>query len=967
MCYERILQMICTKCNNEIPDGAKFCPSCGASAMTAPESEKKFYCEKCGLELMPGAKFCSVCGGSGVARDVQPAAASESAEKNMAAVDLNKPSQSDSLVSAMNSAGAVPTPASNGIPMPTASVPTSVNGVPTPSNGVSSAPVYGTGDPVIPAYVASVSNTAAQAPVMAMPNASGAAAVTKKKNGGKIAVISVLGVLLVAIAVGAIMFFTNRAAMLSTFMGKAKYATMVEGTSIKNATDKLDITAISNGIKSASGTYQTIATVSGGDMSIVGVGSMNKGYHSSVTSDTVSSNKTARLISASGSGVPEIDLSEISEELSKMLMDIYGVNSVSESLNVNIELNDSMKSMLLDELYYSDINKSDLDSLIDLLNGTTLNYSVASSGNKSAVTVGTQGKLTVNAKVLLDGQNVYIALPFASEKAIMLTLKAPAESDKFEVKPLELDEKEIERLITECVEIYLDYYKASAIEMENGNIKAAGVTVEGKLITAEFKGKQLSELFTDIAKHIVNDDYLMTRIADYAKNFDDEITKQKIVDSLLKEIDNTMEANDSDKLVIMTVIDRNGNVLGKTIKAVSGTDTVFEFSYAETNEKCGFEVKVPDEGFSLEATAEKKSDESGIIAVKVTDGDETGSFVIDYSDVKKAEFCGNEIYTGKFSAGMALPESFSDQLGKEGLAAVNGAKLTFELAADSKSTLEYSVELNVPGYIKVALKDVVTAVNDDSELKTPANVIDITSMVTGGMPDAATMTALTEFGSEAMEALEKALPEFLQSGFDLPISFDPGSSFPGSSGIKSDLDELISDIKSDMEDIQMALRGMLTYDRTLTTSTELEAILSDYTKLYLEIMAKGSDMTAEEFEAFEERYWDLWIDLPYFSDELGTMPGFNDPRLNEISDRFIADYIQALNIGEYMEKLSGNAEAEKLYGDLEKAVNDLMSFCESTGAYDWDGYTDAQLAEADRLLGIIENKISAFMAKYNFQ
>ena len=63
--------MNCTKCNSEVPNGAKFCPVCGNACGTAsdvkpaaapPEPEKKNFCGKCGLELRQGAKFCAVCG-----------------------------------------------------------------------------------------------------------------------------------------------------------------------------------------------------------------------------------------------------------------------------------------------------------------------------------------------------------------------------------------------------------------------------------------------------------------------------------------------------------------------------------------------------------------------------------------------------------------------------------------------------------------------------------------------------------------------------------------------------------------------------------------------------------------------------------------------------------------------------------------------------------------------------------------
>jgi RNA polymerase subunit RPABC4/transcription elongation factor Spt4 len=45
----------CWKCGEEIPEGSKFCPFCGA-----PQTPVK--CPKCGTINSPGAKFCSNCG-----------------------------------------------------------------------------------------------------------------------------------------------------------------------------------------------------------------------------------------------------------------------------------------------------------------------------------------------------------------------------------------------------------------------------------------------------------------------------------------------------------------------------------------------------------------------------------------------------------------------------------------------------------------------------------------------------------------------------------------------------------------------------------------------------------------------------------------------------------------------------------------------------------------------------------------
>lgn len=48
----------CPSCHRGLPDGATFCPHCGASVPTAQHQ----FCSHCGTELRAGASFCSQCG-----------------------------------------------------------------------------------------------------------------------------------------------------------------------------------------------------------------------------------------------------------------------------------------------------------------------------------------------------------------------------------------------------------------------------------------------------------------------------------------------------------------------------------------------------------------------------------------------------------------------------------------------------------------------------------------------------------------------------------------------------------------------------------------------------------------------------------------------------------------------------------------------------------------------------------------
>ena len=49
---------VCPKCGASVPQGAKFCPSCGQKL----EGVQKRFCPNCGQEVKPDAKFCPNCG-----------------------------------------------------------------------------------------------------------------------------------------------------------------------------------------------------------------------------------------------------------------------------------------------------------------------------------------------------------------------------------------------------------------------------------------------------------------------------------------------------------------------------------------------------------------------------------------------------------------------------------------------------------------------------------------------------------------------------------------------------------------------------------------------------------------------------------------------------------------------------------------------------------------------------------------
>lgn len=920
--------MNCIKCNNPIPDGAKFCPSCGASfmeasnvvpfSMPAPEPEKRYFCEKCGLELTRGVKFCSVCGGAAYAKDVSPIPNSGDTygEGNMSAVSLDKLSGSNALVSAMNTAAAAadatvnstPAPSngfpmtapacasapSNGVPMTApASAPAPANGVPmaapasapAPSNAVPMAAPTSVPTPVgsfpapsgVPMPAASGFNSGYTAPAPSfapsanaadamggfgastmtnMPNyGSGAAAAVKpikKKHKGRVALI-IIAAVVALLGTVAVLFFTNRAAVLSTVLGKSKYAAMVEGTHIKQVTEKIDIPAVAKGIKSASSLVPLITNASTSKVLpfspyVLGMTDNISGSDNTAVPMSYDYGSNGAMSSGAMSSGAQIDLSSIEKMYAELLQSTYGKNCVNGSIKAKVEIGDSLKAMM---------GSSDLEQVNEVLkylNDSSITYSVSANENAAAFEFGTEGKYTINAKVLMDGQDMYISLPFVSDKAIKFTFDKPAEVTEtaVEIKPLELDEKELERIIGDIVQIYLDNYKDLEIEMGNGELTAAGVTVSGKLITAEFSEKDIFDLAEDIGEYIANDDYLAGQIVDFANSCGAEIDKKGYSDAILSIFDGVEINEDStNKFIINTVINRNGDVLGKSFDIVVNEQTT-TFAYANTNEQTGYEMKADNGNISL--LNEKTDDANGTCTFKVSVSGTSISLVLKYSDVKETQFCGKKTVTGKFELSMKLPEEFGDMLGKEAYAAMNGAKITLSLTSDSENTMETSIGLIAPGYLDVNVTETVTALDDSSNLTAPSDPIDFTPMTKGEYLDDASAENLIGLIKDTVNAL---------NGMGIDIGIEPGdldrldpAALTGKVS-KEYIDDFLDTIDSYISSIESYI-GYMDDPEIIEEYTSIE---NEFKALADKIRSKNYNITQDEFSDLTDEFYEIYMKL----------------------------------------------------------------------------------------------------------
>src|SRR6266700_3169763 len=60
MMQPQVAYVSCPKCGNQVQQGARFCPNCGATM--APPAAATIPCPECGKPVTAGAKFCPECG-----------------------------------------------------------------------------------------------------------------------------------------------------------------------------------------------------------------------------------------------------------------------------------------------------------------------------------------------------------------------------------------------------------------------------------------------------------------------------------------------------------------------------------------------------------------------------------------------------------------------------------------------------------------------------------------------------------------------------------------------------------------------------------------------------------------------------------------------------------------------------------------------------------------------------------------
>lgn len=860
-----------------------------------PAAEKSF-CENCGLELPKGAKFCTVCGAAVTKKasaEVKPsdvlAPVTPSEPVSIApAVDLAKTTElSENTVAAVTvnteSAFSIPIPASD-ISMPSVGAapveePASVipEPVPAPSSFEESdlgfipeAPVI-TESPVIPeptGYSAAAASyaapTAAPAPAptaapayTASPNnqmenpfgdfGTGAAAVAakpiKKKSVLKpilIAVGSLIGAVLIAAGV---MFFVNKSLLFNIVLGNSGYAAMVEGNSIKEVTDKIDVGAMSQGIKSATG-------------SMAGALTQLSNKTSGITTTSVTP-----MMSSSISNIGSVDFKTLVKQLGDIMRETYGANSAKISMDFNAELTDTALAQLTSSLKCT---KKEVEEIINLINNSGFSADVTADGKALETSMEmTGGSLKLNAKtVITEDGNVYLVLPFVSEKAFMLKIGTGYTASAGQVSDiyLEIEEKELKRIIDKLVSVYVDVYKSSEIAVRDGEISIAGATAKGKYITATLNGSKITEMIKKMGDALANDSYLCGKLAKFMSDCGLPVSAEQIKSTLQSVFSMVGIPDNSFTMTIETVTDNSCRVLAKSYYiSANGQSTKFsvvgDFNTSTKNGNTAAVAVDINEKTIASVLFEKASDTDGVCTVTVYDNNTSVSAKVKYSGVKETTFNGKPTFEGDFEISMVLPADFTQAGNSDAVAAViSSAKIAFSVKVENGNTLKETVSLEIPQYGKLSANSTFTTEDKPNGISIPSDVIDIT--------DAAGATA-----DEIPESLKKDVISYLK---DLKNAVKNQNAGELGNKLASSLGDLIDLAENgpsadtyEIGNLMIAIANekseVMMFDEqynseNLKLSNKAQMLVKKYEALETAIADKNFTMTEKEFEAFKNTF-----------------------------------------------------------------------------------------------------------------
>lgn len=914
------LTMNCTKCNTAIPDGAKFCVSCGQPVELDLGAAK---CPQCGLELAPGMKFCTVCGAS---VDGAPAQAAPVAEA---------PAAPAPVAPAAPAATAVETPADPAVSVVSATMPAASVTPAAPTASVVSATMPAAAAVETPAAstpVATVVETAsgnkisltkqedpsftetAELPAYDF-SAAAAATVTpiKKKNkAGKIAAIAGISVAGVAAACTGIYMF-NKGPVMNLVMGDEKYAALVESKTFESMAKAETNGAMSASIKAMSAPVAA-ALMTNPD-------ALEDAYNIEGLNSGLSFNYT-----------------DIIAQAHKSMIEQYGAEGISLTVNPSVKLTSTSLEMIgmADEV----------NQILDIVNGSSVTTSFSSKEDRLGMYAAvSDGKFTgdVNAIVTNEGK-FYVSFPFGSDTAIMIPIESTEAAA--DLPSLDIDENEIKRLFNDLTEVYLEYYKQGEVEVEKkAEMTVAGATANGTLLTVTFTDEMLGEMIVKMGDTIAQDEYFCDKIVTFANECGSDLDAETYTKAIQEAFD--VEVPDDLNLIVKTVVNKNNEVLAKSYALADSEDTV-SLGFINSKEISTLDL-AHNEKTVFSATVKPTDEQNGSVKLKFSDGEMTPIvFNIKYSDVKTEKFLKTEMPTGTYVFSIDPPEDFTaselfNDMGLDQAAASTAMSVLSETSItvsasvnDNTYTEEFTLE--VPKYGSVGFKTSLKAI-ENADINVPKTYIDLTDAIKGGDISEGDYEKLDKMMNDILAAFENSdspIVSFVKEAMGDDFSelggiigsstgdgdivvVEPEPEQPATSGeVSSDELDALRTRLSDAENELYAVYD--TYSEVITTE-EVNFLSELDDELYNMYISISDSTTAAELREMNSKTAEIEEQIAEFRDEMasrggitGTGSGDGGDYVSSVGPAVLPDYNYAsLSLNEFLDAVD---DLEGYYIDL---------------------------------------------------
>lgn len=951
--------MICNKCGGAIPDESKFCPQCGA--MQA-EPKKDMFCMECGLMLEQGTMFCPVCGTP--VKDAKPSAqaipaaqaAAPTASGGMETVSavsrsvpqpvpppVHETKPSDAVFGAFDAAygAAEPKPKPSDI----AFAKPSDAAFGAPAGGVSLEKPNGAAEPKpsdiafakpsdaafgAPAGEVSYGNPEeAKAFVPAQSSAPLEQTALNKKKGKKW-VGPAIGAAAAAVVVGggALVYNFNKSDVTNLIMGDSAYAKMLEQGFINTFASNSDSTAIAGAAENVMA-MAVSSNLSGTDVSEL----------EEIAEDAISGDFGAIAQSSENSGKTTINLRAGIEQLYSQMLELTGYSGAEVKISVEAKMTETLRSLISGG--DSDTNAV-IDEALDMVNSAELQFSAFSAKDSVSVYTGlndssAEFSFGISGVMYADG-TVGIMFPKTSDAAIKYTIESDGSVTVEQTDMPSIDEKEIERLKNEIIDLYLSYYEKGKVTVSN----ADGV----KTVTVKISSEQITEMVQQAAELIAEDEYFSKTIVDYINANGGSLTIEEYK-SAIAEYASDIEPDESAALVITTKVNKQNNVLAKKIAAVNtDNDTSVEFGYSIKDKNTEFKFAVNDKtSQELTVLVEADNDTDGVITVsfdeyKDEQDENEEEFVLEikYKDCKQEKFGKIKMLTGSYQASMkkAVSLDTSDEYNESAaiLAALQTTKVIYDSKLDGDNVLNQKLTVEVPQYGSIALKITETLTNDAPE-KLPDSALNLNKYISEDITG--------DDIKEITGTIEKLRDDITAQCSNAKSKFADLLSQGANELLNSLLDELtpkadedkINEVNARADELNDKCYAY-SYSYSEFLDDELTAKLNDImeringTYLWGEVPLDDYIKAVSEQKAIEEAIAELDEELEK-AVKKGVEKLYNDMNVDELeAAKYTLDYMYDYILDEYGTQIKADPELTEAFkevtekkGDLDSAYTDM--------------------------------------------